>query len=259
MRNTLILAFLLSGLTLIMSCSSDSEEEPEPDDLIVNDFTAFIDENPESGEVIGTIDASTTTGELSFSIINQMPSGAISVDESSGEILVNDESLFVFADNTQISATIDVTNGDETKDLTATINIREPGAPNFNIWTGSKITFTKEDNANPENEAKQDRITDNVWITRGNDGGRIFNIKVESSATKTTSPEDTEWARGTTANLSGLSFNSFDQTVDPKNDVGDDFVMHLITDDVYIDIRFTSWTQGKSNGGGFSYERASEN
>jgi hypothetical protein len=29
-------------------------------------------------------------------------------------------------------------------------------------------------------------------------------------------------------------------------------VVHLITDDVYLDVQFTSWTQG---GGGFSYDR----
>jgi hypothetical protein len=34
-------------------------------------------------------------------------------------------------------------------------------------------------------------------------------------------------------------------------------VVHLISDDIYLDINFTSWTQGGDvNGGGFSYTRS---
>ena len=46
-------------------------------------------------------------------------------------------------------------------------------------------------------EANQDRITDNVWLTRANTRG-IFNIKTESNYTDNMSPADTEWAFGTT-------------------------------------------------------------
>jgi hypothetical protein len=34
-------------------------------------------------------------------------------------------------------------------------------------------------------------------------------------------------------------------------------VVHLITDDIYIDIKFLSWTSGGA-GGGFSYERSTD-
>ena len=41
---------------------------------------------------------------------------------------------------------------------------------------------------------------------------------------------------------------------------GVDAVVHLITEDIYIDIRFLSWTtgngQGGTGGGGFSYMRS---
>jgi hypothetical protein len=36
-----------------------------------------------------------------------------------------------------------------------------------------------------------------------------------------------------------------------------DMVVHLITDDIYLDIKFTSWTGG-GNGGGFTYERSTD-
>src|SRR6185436_13721731 len=34
-------------------------------------------------------------------------------------------------------------------------------------------------------------------------------------------------------------------------------VLHLKTDDIYLDIKFTSWSSTSINGGGFSYERSS--
>ena len=44
-------------------------------------------------------------------------------------------------------------------------------------WDGPTMTFTKADNADPTSEANQDRITPNVWLTRGNSGGQIYNAK----------------------------------------------------------------------------------
>ena len=49
------------------------------------------------------------------------------------------------------------------------------------IWDGSEITFTKGNNVNINLPQNQDRITDDVWITRGNTGGAIFNIFSETS------------------------------------------------------------------------------
>ena len=123
-------------------------------------------------------------------------------------------------------------------------------------WTGATTTFTKTNNANPTLESNQDRITTNVWLTRGNGGGQIYNAKSESNSSKPSSPADTQWALGTTANLATLSFDTFRNTISPKNVVGKDMVLHLVTDNIYIDIKFTSWTSGKTAGGGFSYERS---
>ena len=38
--------------------------------------------------------------------------------------------------------------------------------------------------------------------------------------------------------------------------VGKNYVVHLITDNIYIDLKMLSWQQGGGNGGGFSYERS---
>ena len=123
------------------------------------------------------------------------------------------------------------------------------------LWTGAATTFNKSDGSNPNLEENQDRITENVWITRGNTGGQIFNIAINNSADKTESPVGTEWAIGTLDELESLTFNYFRNAISrPKSVVGKNLVLHLIEDDIYINVKFTSWSQGKR--GGFSYERS---
>lgn len=130
------------------------------------------------------------------------------------------------------------------------------------IWNGPTMTFTKADNANSNMEANQDRITPNVWLTRGS-GGELYNAKTESYSSKNISPDDTEWAFGTTSNTSSLTFSTFRGTTSkPQNAVGQDMVLHLLTDDIFIDIKITSWTSGQGGqnggGGGFSYQRSTD-
>ncbi|MCB9267649.1 MAG: T9SS type A sorting domain-containing protein [Lewinellaceae bacterium] len=126
------------------------------------------------------------------------------------------------------------------------------------IWDGPKITFTKADNADFTLEENQDRITDNVWITRGTTMG-IYNIRLENSYVMHSSPEDTEWAFGTTGDLPGLTFDNWQTTVEsnPPGMVDRDMVLHLISEDIYIDVRFLSWSVGAA-GGGFRYERSTD-
>jgi hypothetical protein len=126
------------------------------------------------------------------------------------------------------------------------------------VWTGPDLTFTKANGADWTKKENQDRITSNVWITRESNGP-IFNIKVESGGGAnclTTRPADTEWATGSAADWESLSFQPFLAWTGcgPGNVIGVDAVVHLITDDIYIDIRLTSWT-GMGNGG-FSYVRS---
>ncbi len=138
------------------------------------------------------------------------------------------------------------------------VQIPEPVAPvsPFNIWSGPDLTFTKLDDADPSLEENQDRLTDKVWLTRGNDGGQIYNIVTETIYNQENSPVGTEWAQGTTLDIENLQFSSFRSTIRPRQIVGRDLVLHLIEDDIYIDIRFTSWSTNR--GGGFEYVRSSQ-
>lgn len=123
------------------------------------------------------------------------------------------------------------------------------------IWTGPSISFTKPRGADWTLVEYQDRITDNVWITRSEDKG-IFNIKAETSYIQLNSPSDTEWAFGTTADIGTLVFQDWATAIDrnPPDAINKNMVLHLISDAVYIDIMFTSWDI--RTGGGFSYERS---
>ena len=124
-----------------------------------------------------------------------------------------------------------------------------------NIWSGPIVQFSKEDGADFSQESNQDRITSNVWITRANDGGQIFNIAKESAANKSSSPAGTAWSIGSINNINSLTFTNFRSAVGkPKDVVGKNLVMHLIDDDIYLSVKFTSWSEGQK--GGFSYERS---
>lgn len=128
--------------------------------------------------------------------------------------------------------------------------------PDAITWSGADIEFVKLDGGDPSLEVNQDRITDNVWITRSNDGGQIFNIKIESEVNKTKSPEGTAWAIGSTSeSIENLTFQPFRAAVEePSQVVGKDLILYLIDDNIFIDIRFTSWSPQKA--GGFAYVRS---
>ena len=144
-----------------------------------------------------------------------------------------------------------------------------PAAADPIVWNGASITFTKPDFADPELPVNQDRLTNHVWLTRRN-VGPLFNIFVESFPDDFTSPLDTEWAFGPTqpgnpgpiaaSNYANLVFAPFVPALNlavGRNilDYGPG-VLHLISDDIYLDITFTSWTRGmERSGGGFSYIR----
>jgi hypothetical protein len=135
------------------------------------------------------------------------------------------------------------------------------------VWNGPSITFTKPDFADWTLPVNQDRLTNNVWLTRG-DIFPLFNIAVEPNYIGG-SPSDTEWAFGPTqpgnpgpisaSNHANLVFDFFILSLDRaigRNAVPyGPGVLHLISDDIYLDIRFTSWTQ-EIGGGGFSYIRS---
>jgi hypothetical protein len=111
-------------------------------------------------------------------------------------------------------------------------------------WTGSNITFT-----NPGNGAT-DILTSLVILTRKttDNGGGLYNAVNESSPSKGTSPNGTQWAFGTLAqymsNPSSLSFGACPlegPSGDPQQYINDSFVVHLVTNNIYLQLTLTAW------------------
>ena len=140
---------------------------------------------------------------------------------------------------------------------------RSTGSNSQTLWTGPPLTFTKEDYADWTLPQNQDRIIEDVWLTRADSQG-IFNIVQESHFTKLTFdlPSKTMWALGSTDDgIENLEFNYFLAIADlePPSLVGRDMVLYLVPHDTYLDIKFTSWTSGyDGGGGGFSYIRSTD-
>ena len=123
------------------------------------------------------------------------------------------------------------------------------------IWSGPSVIFEKLDDADPQDPANQDKITESVALTRL-ESGALINILVEELAIKE-SPSGTLWAQGTTADIESLEFEPLKTAAgDQMRTVpGKSFVLYLTQEDIYIDLTFISWKPGKI-GGGFSYERS---
>jgi hypothetical protein len=127
------------------------------------------------------------------------------------------------------------------------------------IWNGPLTNFTKLNFANPSLAANQDRLTAGIWLTRGSSQG-LYNASTESLFTHFSSPAGTQWATGSLANYASLTYtdwNTWAKNINgsPNATVGLNAVVHLVPDDIYLSVRFTSWTSGGA-GGGFSYIRS---
>jgi|GEM_PF-2542080 len=119
------------------------------------------------------------------------------------------------------------------------------------------VSFTKENNADWTLEANQDRITDNVWITRQNNQG-IYNAFNQASypGNAVGGPSHTEWKLGSTTEAG--TYSSWVSAVqnNPGLYCNNDNVMslHIIDLDLYFDVVWHSFTGG-NGGGGFAYTR----
>lgn len=129
------------------------------------------------------------------------------------------------------------------------------------IWNGNFIEVTKDSLGDWTIEENQDRITESVWITRKNVQG-IFNIQQENGFShEEGSPADTEWSYGTTEEIDDLIFEPWSSAIDSivGEMIGANMVVHLISDDIYIDIKFLEWGFTQAGGGYFKLTRATEN
>lgn len=123
------------------------------------------------------------------------------------------------------------------------------------VWNGPLITYTQPA-PDPTQAANRDPLTSNVALTRGVSAG-LFNGVTETVYAHNLSPANTEWAVGALANYATLTYASWEVTGGGNpvlNLPGQQLVLHLIADDIYLSLKFTSL--GGHGAGGFSYQRS---
>ncbi|WP_026451887.1 cadherin repeat domain-containing protein [Aequorivita capsosiphonis] len=119
-----IIAFI--ALFTFISCSKDSDEPEQIEkNVLTQDFSTTMDENPTNGQLIGTISGTTNQGTVTFSVIEQSPEDAFSIDSSTGELKVAEASIFNFEINPTITGTIKVANETLFEIATVTINLND--------------------------------------------------------------------------------------------------------------------------------------
>ena len=143
----------IASLVMLMNCTNtNDEDELGPAVVInVNNFTAAIDENPDSGDVIGVLDATSNAGTPIFTLLSQSPDGAIEVSQS-GEITVGQASIFDFETNQQIIAQAQAAVGGVVASIDITITINDVAEGN------DGLTFNNFETDFPSNPANGDEI-----------------------------------------------------------------------------------------------------
>jgi hypothetical protein len=132
------------------------------------------------------------------------------------------------------------------------------------IWGGPTTTFSKPSGADPALPIHQDMLTPSVALTRGLSQG-MFNIRAEA-AFSTSSPLGTLWATNinnpgdtiAATNWAALEFTTWTAAYGgsiANNILNRNAVVHLVDDDIYLDLRFTTFAGGAANGA-FAYQRS---
>jgi glucose/arabinose dehydrogenase len=125
------------------------------------------------------------------------------------------------------------------------------------LWTGPMTNFVNLAGSDSAQATNQDRLTPDVWLTRGVSEG-IYNAATETGFVHFFSPQNTAWSDGDLTNYASLSYVDWDtwakiQHGGPLGTLGINAVVHLISEDIYLSVTFNSWG---GFGGGFSYTRS---
>ena len=111
--------------------------------VTTSDFSTSIDENPTNGDVIGAVEGTTNQGTVTFSIMEQTPSGAFAIDSTTGEITVADETIFDFETNSEITGIVKVANGTVFENSNIIINLND--IEEANIYDGDVFFMTQQE------------------------------------------------------------------------------------------------------------------
>ncbi|MBX7124367.1 MAG: IPT/TIG domain-containing protein [Cyclobacteriaceae bacterium] len=101
-----------------------------PITVSVSNFTSNIEENPALGQVIGTVQATTNRGSLTYSLSSLSRLGAIAIDPATGQVKVAKPEVFDFEDfgdgiAPSITAVVSAANGTEVASAAITLNLTD--------------------------------------------------------------------------------------------------------------------------------------
>ena len=108
------------------------------------------------------------------------------------------------------------------------------------VWGGSLTGFAVPPGADWTQATNQDRLTPNVWLARSTLRG-LFNAASENGYASFYSPSNTAWSFGLLADHATLTYADWEtwNGHNPPTMVGQDGVVHLLADDIYLSINFS--------------------
>jgi len=237
-----------------------------PDIIVTEQYNISMTENPQVGSIVATIEA-TSESILEYEFLGN--SGGFLIDPASGTITVDNYKYpqFDYETDTTLGSrgyllVVQVSSEERIKTVEVQVNLADTTI----LWTGPDLTFTKSDSADWTQEGNQDRITDNVWLTRAHNKG-LFNIAIEEEAEgecNSTTPSNTLWANNLTGETSltteSIANMDFDLFVEysfcyPLGRINQPSILMIPEQDIFMNITITQWTSG-AKGGGFSYTRS---
>lgn len=174
------------SIAFLSSCGGDDDgditPEPEKIEITAQNFAVTIEENPAANQVLGTVDASVTNGELTFSIKSQTLEGAMAINASSGELTVADSTLFDFELNPSLNAVIEVSADDADSkevDVTITLTDMEESRPFITTWKTTDVNESITIYVNPD-------ITGYNYTVYWGDGSKESNLTADVTHEYTT-------------------------------------------------------------------------
>lgn len=137
----------LVGIVILLSCDKDDNvpvDDVKPLVISIDDFSTSIDENPTSETVLGKVSGDFKELDVTFMLKDERPAGAMTIKESTRELVVADTTLWDFETNPEIKATVVATSGE--KEVTGSVVITLKDVKELNVGKNGLIAYYSFDN-----------------------------------------------------------------------------------------------------------------
>ena len=98
-------------------------------EIYAENFVMTMDEGVSENQSLGFLQARADQGSMNFELLSQTPENAVSIDAETGEVLVNDPSLFAYDLNSSISGMVKISNDESEKEVLFSINLNKIVVP----------------------------------------------------------------------------------------------------------------------------------